>query len=83
MKPAPPTARPRAAVPWWPLAALLLLTALFFNPAPWDNDRLLFGVPLNLVYQTGLCVATSAAMWLIIRRGWPAYLDREDEKAEL
>ena len=60
-----------------PLAALALFAALFFNPAPWDNDRLLAGIPLNLVYHSGLCVAASLVMWAVVRKAWPDYLDRE------
>ncbi len=59
-----------------PLAALALLAAAFFNLAAWDNDRLLAGIPLNLVYHSGLCVAASFAMWAITRKAWPDYLDR-------
>lgn len=66
----------RRSVSFWPLAALALFAALFFNPAPWDNDRLLAGIPLNLVYHSGLCAAASAAMWAITRKAWPDYLDR-------
>jgi hypothetical protein len=62
----------------WPLVVLGVLMAAFFNPLPWDNDRLFMGVPLNLVYQLGLCVATAGAMWLVTRRAWPAYLDRDE-----
>ncbi len=62
----------------WPFAALAVLAAAFFNPAPWDNDRLLAGIPLNLVYQVGLCVATAGVMWAITRTAWPSYLDGEE-----
>ena len=59
-----------------PLAALALLAAAFFNPAAWDNDRLPAGIPLNLVYHSGLCVAAALAMWAVVRKAWPDYLDR-------
>ena len=62
----------------WPLAALAVLAVAFLNPAPWDNDRLLGGVPINLVYHLGLCLATAAVMWVITRKAWPTYLDRDE-----
>lgn len=62
----------------WPLAVLAVLAVAFLNPAPWDNDRLLVGVPINLVYHLGLCVAATAVMWVITRKAWPTYLDRDE-----
>ncbi len=66
----------KASVYRRPLTALALLAAAFFNPAAWDNDRLLAGIPLNLVYHSGLCVAAVLAMWAVVRKAWPDYLDR-------
>jgi len=62
----------------WSLAALAVLTVAFLNPAPWDNARLLAGIPINLVYHLGVCVATTAVMWVITRKAWPTYLDHDE-----
>ncbi len=66
----------KALVYRWPLAAFALLAVAFFNPAAWNNDRFLAGIPLSLVYHSGLCVAASFVMWAVTRKAWPDYLDR-------
>lgn len=61
----------------WPLLALLALAAAFQNIWMWADDRLLFGLPVNLVYHVALCVATSAIMLVVVRRAWPGDADED------
>ena len=62
--------------PRWPLLALLVLAAAFENFWMWSDDRLVLGMPVNLAYHAGLCIAASALLLLVIRRGWPGDDDR-------
>ena len=34
------------------------------------HDNLVWGVPINLAYHVGLCVATTLAAAWIVRAGW-------------
>ena len=62
----------------WPLGILLVLLILFFNVWMWDNDALILGLPINLLYHISLCVLTTLSMLVIVRMAWPHYLDVED-----
>ncbi|MDE0628715.1 MAG: hypothetical protein OXH99_20150 [Bryobacterales bacterium] len=57
--------------PRWPLLVLLVLAAAFENFWMWPDDGLVFGLPVNLAYHLGLCVAASLALAAIVRWGWP------------
>lgn len=57
--------------PRWPLLALLALALLFENFWMWTDDRLILGVPVNLAYHLGLCVATAIVLAGVSRWGWP------------
>lgn len=63
--------------PTGPLWLLALLLAGFQNFWMWPNSRLLGGLPVNLLYHVGLCVAASLLLALVFRRGWPADPDEE------
>ena len=54
----------------WPLGVLLILLILFFNIWMWDNDALILGLPINLLYHIGLCVLTTLSMLVIVRLAW-------------
>ncbi len=58
--------------PRWPLVALIVLAVAFENFWMWTDNRLLFGLPVNLAYHLGLCVAASAILWVVVRHGWPS-----------
>ena len=60
-----------ASHPRWPLLALLALAALFENFWMWPDDRLVLGVPVNLAYHVGLCVATAIVLAGVARWRWP------------
>ena len=64
----------------WPLSVLLVLLILFFNIWMWDNDTLVLGVPINLLYHIGLCVLTTLCMLVIVRLAWPHHLDMENRE---
>ncbi len=64
----------------WPLGILLILLILFFNFWMWDNNALILGLPINLLYHIVMCVLTSLSMLVIVRLAWPHHLDAEDEE---
>lgn len=61
----------KRAHPRWPLLALLALAAAFENFWMWPDDRLVLGLPVNLAYHVGLCIAASLVLAAIVRQGWP------------
>jgi hypothetical protein len=41
---------------------------------------LLFGfIPVGLSYHAGFALLTSLALWLLVRKAWPAHLEEEIE----
>lgn len=62
--------------PRWPLWLLLALAAAFENFWMWGDSRLVLGVPVNLAYHLGLCLAASAGLAVVVLRGWPDGADR-------
>ena len=60
-----------ASHPRWPLLALLGLAAAFENFWMWSDSRLVLGVPINLAYHLGLCVAATGVLAAVARWGWP------------
>ena len=70
-----PTAR-------WPLVVLvMILYVLHQDTWFWRDARpLVLGfLPIGLFYHLCYSVAVTFAMWLLVRRAWPAHLD-PDEK---
>ena len=61
--------------PRWPLLALLALALAFENFWMWSDSRLVFGVPTNLAYHVGLCVAATGVLAAVVRWGWPGNPD--------
>ena len=61
----------------WPVGCLLIMLLLFFNFWMWDNDTLVLGLPINLMYHIGLCFLATLVMWGIVRWAWPHRLDEE------
>lgn len=50
---------------------LLLLLYLLHNDLWfWHDDRILFGLPIGLLYHVGFCVAASLTMWLLVSYAW-------------
>ena len=56
---------------------MLVLLILFVNFWMWDNDALVFGLPINLFYHIGLCCIAALSMLVIVRWAWPHHLDEE------
>lgn len=63
--------------PWrWPLyAALLVLYVLHNDIWLWNDARLVFGLPVGLVYHIGFSLATGAVLALLVLKAWPDHLD--------
>ena len=61
--------------PRWPLLALLALALAFENFWMWSDSRLVLGVPINLAYHVGLCVAATGVLAAVVRWGWPGNPD--------
>lgn len=57
--------------PRWPLLALAALAAAFENFWMWPDDSLVLGLPVNLAYHVGLCVAATLVLGAVVRWGWP------------
>ena len=62
------------------VAALYALHQDFWN---WREARpLVFGfLPIGLAYHAAYTLAVSALMWVLVRRHWPAHLDRSPDLA--
>ncbi len=67
----------RRPFPRWPLLALLGLAAAFENFWMWPSGALVRGLPVNLAYHLGLCVAASVLLAAMARWGWPGDADEE------
>jgi hypothetical protein len=61
----------------WPLALLTVLVVLYGNVWMWDSDRIVFGLPINLLYHVGLCALASVAMLVVTLMAWPHQLDQD------
>ena len=40
----------------------------------WDDARIVFGMPANLLYHIVLSLCLAPIMLVVVRRAWPAYL---------
>ncbi len=67
----------RRSFPLWPLGLLLVLSAAYWNVWMWSDSRLVLGVPVNLLYHLGLCVATAIIMAGVLRQAWPPDADED------
>ena len=63
--------------PRWVLLLIPILVVMFGNFWLGDNDRLIFGLPVNLLYHVGFCVLVAAVMLVVVKRAWPCYLDKK------
>ena len=54
--------------------------ALHLNYWLWDADRLVLGLPINLLYHVLLTLALSGVMLVLVRRYWPPFLDDDDQE---
>ena len=66
----------------WPLYAALLVLYLLHNDLwLWDDARLLFGLPVGLVYHVGFSVAAAIVLTLLVLKAWPDHLEVPDAEA--
>ncbi len=63
--------------PRWVMLLIPILVVLFGNVWLWDDDRLILGLPVNLLYHIGFCVLVAAVMLVVVKRAWPHYLDKK------
>ncbi len=63
---------------WLPIGALMLLYVLHQDVWFWREARpLVFGfLPIGLFYHAAFTVATSAALWLLVKTAWPSHLEK-------
>ena len=63
--------------PRWVILLIPILVLLFQNFWLWDSDRLILGLPVNLLYHAGFCVLIAAVMLVVVALAWPRYLDKK------
>jgi Protein of unknown function (DUF3311) len=65
--------------PWkGPLYAALFALFLLHNDLwLWNDSRLVFGLPVGLVYHIAFSFATAAVLGLLVLKAWPDHLDEE------
>ena len=63
--------------PRWVVLMIPILALLFQNFWLWDGDRLILGLPVNLLYHVGFCVLIAAVMFVVVACAWPRYLDKK------
>ena len=56
----------------WPLAVAIV--AVYLNYWMWDDARIVWGMPVNLLYHVVFSVGLVPLMTVIVRRAWPDYL---------
>jgi hypothetical protein len=50
---------------------------LHLNYWMWDDARILLGLPANLLYHVVLSLFLSLALFVLVHRAWPRYLDED------
>lgn len=66
----------------WLYVALVVLYLLHNDLWLWHDARLVFGLPVGLVYHIGFAVATSVVLTLLVLHAWPDHLDHETGEKE-
>ncbi len=56
----------------WPL--VLALVVSYLNYWMWDDARIVFGMPANLLYHIVLSLCLAPIMLVVVRGAWPDYL---------
>ena len=70
-------ARKQLFYPRWVFVLFAVLALFHQNPWLWADDRLVLGLPVNLLYHVVLSLFVSMAMVSLILCAWPKYLDKE------
>ena len=57
---------------------MVIAVVLHLNYWLWDRDELVMGLPFNFLYHVLLSLILSAAMFVLVWKAWPSFLDDED-----
>ncbi len=60
--------------PRWLFPLALLLIAVHLNYWMWDDVRLVFGLPVNLLYHVVYSLALYPILRVVVRKAWPRFL---------
>jgi len=63
-----------AGYPKWLLPIVPAVVVVYLNYWMWDDARIVFGLPANLLYHIILSVCLAPIMLVVVRRAWPHYL---------
>ena len=63
-----------AGYPKWLWLLVLVLGVIYLNYWMWDDARIVFGMPANLLYHIVLSLCLAPIMLVVVRRAWPDYL---------
>ncbi len=68
---------------WALVVWIVVMIGLHQDIWNWTNKTLVFGfLPMGLAYHLFYALLASATMWLLVRFGWPAYLDELESESE-
>ena len=57
---------------------MVIAVVLHLNYWLWDRDELVMGLPINFLYHVLLSFILSVAMFVLVWKAWPSFLDDED-----
>jgi uncharacterized membrane protein len=60
--------------PKWLALLVVAFVVAYLNYWMWDDARLVWGMPVNLLYHVVLSIALAPIMLVVVRRAWPRYL---------
>lgn len=60
-------------------AALIVFFFLHNDLWYWDNPRLIFGLPVGLLYHIVYCMVAALLMYLLVTHAWPKELEIEED----
>lgn len=64
-------------VRWLLYVAIAVLYLLHNDIWLWDDARIVWGLPVGLLYHVGYCVAATGLMVLLVNYAWPEQYDDE------
>lgn len=68
----PGASKPPAGGRWALYAALLILYLLHNDLWLWNDARLVFGLPVGLLYHVVFCLVTSVVLAMLVKWAWPS-----------
>ena len=75
-----PTNPPPPPYPRWIVVLIAAAIVLHLNYWLWDDDGLVLGMPVNMLYHVLLSLLLSATMFVLVSKAWPSFLDDEDQE---